>query len=96
MRVEAVLKIALFEVQTIWMFVLHALMLLPFCPVSEILIHQPMSELFFVYFMVEPFLKHHYLCHYPAIFFTCSNSSTNFHYYKKNEWEMKTIKNLTI
>lgn len=68
MRVEAVLKIALFEVQTIWMFALHALMLLPFCPVSEILIHQPMSELFFVYFMVEPFLKHHHLCHYPAIF----------------------------
>ena len=48
MRVEAVLKIALFEVQTIWMFALHALMLLPFCPVSEILIHQPMSELLFI------------------------------------------------
>ena len=34
MRAKAVLNIALFEVQRIWTFVIHSLMLLPSCSMS--------------------------------------------------------------
>ena len=34
MRAKAVLNIALFEIQTIWTFVLNSLMLLPSCSMS--------------------------------------------------------------
>ena len=75
MRAKAVLNIALFEVQRIWTFVIHSLMLLPSCSmsveISYINLWMNIALLFILWWCCpwakSSIFKHHHLCHYPAI-----------------------------
>ena len=91
MRAEFVLNIALFEVQTNWMFVLHSLIPLPSCSMSLELSYFSLWKnivLLFILWWSCPWAKSSIFeaslsLSLPCNLFICSNSIAYFHDYKK-------------